>query len=132
MIPKAKDIMTSNNLITVSKNDDIIDIIQLFISNQISGAPVVENGKLVGIISEKDIMKVLTVESYFNLPDSGMVGKFMSTELTTITADMDLYSIADIFLANHYRRLPVVEGDKIIGLISRRNILSAILKLSNK
>ena len=131
MIPKAKDIMTTK-LITVSKDDDINDIIQLFISNRISGAPVVENGKLIGIISEKDIMKVLTIESYFNLPDRGRVEKFMSTKLTTITSDMDLYSIADVFLANHYRRLPVVDGSKIKGLISRRNILSAILKLSSQ
>jgi len=131
MIPKAKDIMTTK-LITVSKDDDINDIIQLFISNRISGAPVVENGKLIGIISEKDIMKVLTIESYFNLPDRGRVDKFMSTKLTTITSDMDLYSIADVFLANHYRRLPVVDGSKIKGLISRRNILSAILELSSQ
>ncbi len=129
MIPKAKDIMTTK-LITVSKNDDINEVIELFISNQISGAPVVENGKLIGIISEKDIMKVLTVESYFNLPDRGRVEKFMSTALITITSDMDLYSIADVFLANHYRRLPVVDGEKIVGLVSRRNILSAILELS--
>ncbi len=131
MIPKAKDIMTTN-LITVSKNDDINDVIEIFISNKISGAPVVENEKLIGIISEKDIMKVLTIESYFNLPDRGRVERFMSTNLTTVTSDMDIYSIADIFLANHYRRLPVVDNRKIKGLISRRNILSTILDLSKE
>ena len=131
MIPKAKDIMTTN-LITVSKNDDINDVIEIFISNKISGAPVVENEKLIGIISEKDIMKVLTIESYFNLPDRGRVERFMSTNLTTVTSDMDIYSIADIFLANHYRRLPVVDNSKIKGLISRRNILSTILDLSKQ
>ena len=131
MIPSACDIMT-RSLITVSPEDEITDVIKIFISNQISGAPVLSDGKLVGIISEKDIMKVLTVESYFNLPESGRVEKFMSKKLTTIPSDMDLYSIANVFLANHYRRLPVVDDGNIVGLISRRNILKAIVNLSDE
>ena len=56
----------------------------------------------------------------------GSVINFMTKAVATVTPDMDLFMVADIFLKHNYKRMPVVVGDKIVGQISRRDVLRAI------
>ena len=61
----------------------------------------------------------------------GPVSKFMTDVVLTVIPNSDLFSVADIFLKNNFRRMPVVEGKKLVGQISRRDVLRAIQDSTN-
>ena len=120
-----KDIM-AKKLITFTPDTKVIAAIQSLIDHKFSGAPVInEKGELVGILSEMDCMETVIQNSYYN-ETGGCVGDFMSTELTTVGPEMGIVDLAQFFQEKHFRRLPVVENGKLIGQVSRRDILKAI------
>ncbi|MBC8870594.1 MAG: CBS domain-containing protein [Planctomycetes bacterium] len=122
-LPRASDFM-STKLVTLSPTDDVYDAIGRLLKNRISGAPVVDDkGNYLGIFSERHSMSVVIQTAYEQLPSSE-VGAFMHTDRdSTITEDTDLLSCAEIFLKKAYRRLPVLRGDKVVGQVSRRDVL---------
>ena len=125
----AKDVMTTK-LITLSPGMDVFQAIGYLLKHRISGAPVVDQGNLLGVFSERYCMSVLIESAYDQLPTT-KVSAFMNKDLgRTIPEDMDLLSIARIFLDTHYRRLPVLRDGKLVGQISRRDVLRAAHKLS--
>ena len=83
------------------------------------------DGRLVGIISQKDCLRTLANGAFHDAP-AGPVSEYMTEAVMSIGPDMDIFTVADIFLNNVYRRIPVVEDDVVIGQISRRDILRAI------
>ena len=122
----------ATNLITFSPETAIETAIQTFLTHKISGAPVVNSeGKLVGILSEKDCMKTLFESSYYNNL-GGYVKEYMSTEITSIDIHESLSNVAEKFMESRFRRFPVIEGDKWVGQISRRDILRAMDQLSKE
>lgn len=122
----------ATNLITFSPDTPIETAIESFLTHKISGAPVVDvKGKLVGILSEKDCMKTLFEASYYNNL-GGYVKEYMSTEVTTVDVNDTLSNVADSFMKSRFRRFPILEGDKLVGQISRRDVLRAIHQLSNE
>jgi len=124
----AKDIMVTR-LITLSPELKLREAAKLLLKNCISGAPVVnEEGELIGIFSEQDVMGALIDAVYEELPSSE-VRNYMSRDLYTIHEDLDLLSIAQIFRSKGFRRLPVVQGQKLLGQISRRDVMAAVVKL---
>ena len=125
----AKDFMITN-IVTLKPETNIYDAINIFIDNNISGAPVLDDGVVVGILSERDIIQSATIESYYNLPGK-TISELMSKSVFSIKSDMDLFSIASIFSSKPFRRLPVIEKNKLIGQISRRDVLKAMRTLSS-
>ena len=122
----------AKQLITFQSDTPIETAMESFLENKISGAPVLDNqGNLVGVLSEKDCMKTLFESSYYNNL-GGFVKEYMSTDLKTINIHDTLSNVADEFIKSRFRRFPVMEGDKLVGQISRRDILRAIVKLSNE
>jgi len=122
----------AKQLITFQSDTPIETAMESFLENKISGAPVLDNqGKLVGVLSEKDCMRTLFESSYYNNL-GGFVREYMSTDLKTINIHDTLSNVADEFIKSRFRRFPVMEGDKLVGQISRRDILRAIVKLSNE
>ena len=122
----------AKQLITFQSDTPIETAMESFLDNKISGAPVLDNqGNLVGVLSEKDCMKTLFESSYYNNL-GGFVKEYMSTDLKTINIHDTLSNVADEFIKSRFRRFPVMEGDKLVGQISRRDILRAIVKLSNE
>ena len=122
----------AKQLITFQSDTPIETAMESFLENKISGAPVLDNqGNLVGVLSEKDCMKTLFESSYYNNL-GGFVKEYMSTDLKTINIHDSLSNVADEFIKSRFRRFPVMEGDKLVGQISRRDILRAIVKLSNE
>ena len=136
--PMAKQYMTTD-LITLEKDMNVYYAIGILLNNNISGAPVIdENKKLIGILSEKDCLEVFAESSQSDIAISsaislgrGTVEQFMTKSISTIKADDDLYLVVDIFLKNNFRRLPVLENEKLVGQISRRDILKAIKDITN-
>jgi CBS domain-containing protein len=127
-LPTAFDIMVTE-VVTLRPTDTIRDAIRTLLSARISGAPVVnEDSELVGMLSEMDCLRVIASGAYDAEPfeRARQVCDLMSVELTTIEPTMDLYAIAHLFLTKHRRRLPVVEGRRVIGQVSRRDVLRAV------
>jgi CBS domain-containing protein len=119
----------TRKLFTLSVDQSVYEAIDVLISRGISGAPVVDSdNNLIGLLSEKDAIHTLLRGIYDRLP-TPKVGGVMRTELTTITADTDLLTIAHLFTKHAFRRLPVVDGTKLIGQVSRRDLLRGMNKV---
>lgn len=116
-----------NDLITFRPDQSIHDAIDVIIEKKISGAPVLdESGKLVGMLSEKDCLKIIVDQAYHNLPiESKKVSDYMTANVKTVSTDSDVVSAANQFLNTPIRRMPVVENGVLKGQISRRDILRA-------
>lgn len=125
-LPTAAEIM-AREVVTLSPDTPIHTAMRTLLSRKISGAPVVDDdGHLVGILSEKDCLRVLTAEAFDGLPE-GHVADYMTAEPSTIAPSTDLLDIASRFLASAFRRLPVVDaGGALVGQVSRRDVLAAI------
>lgn len=111
---------------TVTPKMPIREAIGFLLNQHVTGAPVVDElGRIVGMLTERDCLRLITMGVEAEFP-SGAVEEFMTTELTTVPPDMDIYFAAGLFLNHHFRRLPVVEGDQLIGAITRFDLLRAI------
>ena len=121
---KVADYM-SRKVITLTPETNVVTAIQTLLSNKISGAPIVdEAGNLVGILSEVDLMGVIMQDSYYG-EAVGVVGDFMHSPVDSIPPDMDIYELAEKFMREGRRRYPVVREGKLVGQISRRDVLRA-------
>lgn len=120
------------NLITFSPDQTIQDVIEIIINKGISGAPVLDKDrKLVGIISEKDCLRIIVDQAYHNLPASDRkVSDYMTSKVKILSPDSDVVEAANEFLNSPIRRLPIVEDGKLIGQVSRRDILKASKNIS--
>jgi CBS domain-containing protein len=126
----ARDIMTKR-LITVGPEAMVMDVVNLLSQHKITGVPVVgTEGELLGIVSEKDTFKLI-LDGGFNQSLAGAVDRVMSKNITTVKPSDDVFLIANLFYKNNYRRLPVVENGKVVGLISRRDILECIKSMGH-
>ena len=116
----ANDVM--KHPITVTPNTTIEEAVELLLNNNISGLPVTDlQDQLVGIISE---FALLTVT--YDLKSCGEpVSQHMTADVVTVAPDTSLTEIADIFILHRLRRLPVVENSRLVGIISRRDLLRA-------
>lgn len=120
-----KDYMEAN-LVTFSPETEILRAIHALVENRISGAPVTdEHGNLVGVLSEQDCMKVALTAAYHE-EWGGRVSEYMSHEVKTVEADMSVVDVAELFLKTPYRRYPVVQDNRLVGQISRRDVLKAL------
>jgi len=126
-----RDFMTKE-LVVFTPETDIYTAIDELVKSEISGAPIVDDsGHLVGIISQKDCLRTLAHGVFHNSP-AGPVSEYMTEAVMSIGPDMDIFTVADLFLNNVYRRIPVVEDNVVIGQISRRDILRAIQHMSGR
>lgn len=112
----AKDIMT-RDIISVSPTMKVKDLAMTLIKNQISGAPVAsKDGKIVGIVSEADIVAKKGKD----------VRAIMSKKVISVTEDATVEEIAQLMATHAIKRLPVMNEGKVVGIVSRADIVSAI------
>ena len=128
-----KDIMTTN-LVLFTVEQSIHEVMNSFIKNKISGGPVVDDrGKLIGVISEADCMKEVSDSRYFNMPIlDKSVGHFMTKEVETLPVSMTLFDAASRFHETSRRRFPVLDNNKLVGQISRKDIVIAAINLKSQ
>jgi len=123
-----KDYMSAN-LVTFTPDMDILKAVSLLIEKRISGGPVVDKqGNLVGVLSEKDCLKVALHASYHS-ESAGTVVEYMHAETKTVDVDTNIVDIAGMFLRDGYRRYPVLKDNRLVGQISRRDVLMALENL---
>lgn len=121
----------SKNMILFTKNQSVIEVVEKLIKHRISGGPVVdENQRVIGVISEGDCIKQISESRYYNMPmEDTSIEKYMSKQVDTMSPDVNLFDAANRFLVSKRRRFPVVENDKIIGIVSQKDILRTALYL---
>ena len=111
---------------TLTPDVDIYEAVNFLLDNHVTSAPVInESNEVLGLLSEKDCLKLLALGDA-NEPPSGKVEDFMSTDVTSIPPRMNIYFAAGMFLKETGRRLLVVEENKLVGAITRFDILRAI------
>jgi CBS domain-containing protein len=116
----------SSDLVTFSPAMDLRCAIRLLLKNRISGAPVVDSlGRLVGILTKKDCLKVAFSASYHQ-EWGGHVAQVMSREVQTVEAQSDVVEVAGLFLNSRFRRFPVMKNGRLVGVISRHDVLRAL------
>ena len=132
VMPHVRDFM-DKSFITLTPEMDVYRAIDIMLKGDITGAAVVDSKeRLVGVLSEKDCLRTLVHDAYSLLP-SGKVSDFMTEKPKTIHADLDIFTVADMFLNLPYRRLLVIDEDgRLVGQITRRDLLRAIQKLHAK
>lgn len=115
----------ARKLVTFNVKDNVVLAMGVLLDKKISGAPVVDDdGNLVGVLSEVDLMAVVMQDSYYD-ESVGIVADYMRSPVDTISPDLDIYSLAVRFHKEHRRRYPVVKNGKLVGQISRRDVLRA-------
>lgn len=111
---------------TLRPEVDIMDAVDFLLRNKVTGAPVVNDaGEMVGMVTEKDCLRLLSTGMHHEFP-RGTVKDFMSTNVAYVTPTMNIYFVAGLFLQAHYRRFPVVDNGRIVGAITRFDILRAV------
>ncbi|NIO10981.1 MAG: CBS domain-containing protein [Deltaproteobacteria bacterium] len=122
-----KDYMTAIP-VTLTLDTEVFEAIRSLVQSGLSGAPVVDlHGNLVGIFSEQDCMKVGLRAAYHN-EWTGKVSEFMSRGVQTVEPETSLVELAEKFLKEPFRGYPVVKDNRLVGQISRRDVLKALLK----
>ena len=126
----ASDYMITD-VITFKADQEITDVTETIIKRKISGAPVVNNEEeIIGIITEKDCLRVIYDEKYHNLfPNQGKVTNYMSKKVVTVDYNIKINELASLFMKSNFRRYPVLKNGKMVGLISRRDVLKACKKI---
>lgn len=146
----AREIMTTE-IITVKKETSLRELAELFTTYRIGSIPVVDdNGNLVGIVSESDLVErdknfhIPTVISLFDWIiylesekkfekelkkiTAQTVGDIYTGEVATVSPDTPVNDIADIMSNRKIHSLPVVEGDKMVGIVSRIDVIRTMIK----
>jgi len=114
----AKDIMTKD-IVTVKPTMTVKSLAMTLIKNQISGAPVVgSNGKIIGIVSEADIVA----------KNGKDVRALMSKKVISVSEDSSVEEIARLMTTHNIKRVPVMRNDEVLGIVSRADIVSAIAR----
>ena len=112
---------------TLSPEMDILAAVDFLIAEHVTGAPVVDpEGRVLGILTEKDCLRLLTMGTVDGAEPEGKVADYMSREVMTVPPEVNIYHAAGLFLAHSFRRLPVVRGGRLIGAITRFDILRAV------
>lgn len=122
---RVKDVMTTK-LVVVGPQASLDEAVGLMLDHRVSGLPVVDDsGALRGIVTEQDCLRVAFAERYHQTPER-KVESAMTQKVMTIDAGQDIMIAIDLFLRHSFRRLPVLDSGKLVGLISRRDALRAL------
>jgi predicted transcriptional regulator len=128
----ARDVM-AHSLVTIPSTLSIFEAIRLLISRTISGAPVVgPDGEMIGMLSEVDCLAVLASDQFHADAHVHPVSDYMSTTFETISPDTDIYTLALYFRDKPVRRFPVVENGRLLGQVSRRDVLRGVDEMRRK
>lgn len=122
---ETKNVMTKD-VICIKKDTPIIDAIRLMVKNDVTGIPVVEDDMtLVGILSEQDVLRLFHT---FDEEKDRTVNEFMTQPAIHFGQDERLLDVCYCLRDNSIRRVPVTSDGKVVGVISRSDIIKCILQ----
>lgn len=146
---QVRDVMT-RNVISVGTHQSVLEAAQLMLDNRISGLPVVDAaGKLVGIVTEGDFLRRGEIGTQRQRPKwlefvlgpgrlaseyvhaSGRkVEEVMTPDPYTVTEDDSLETVVEVMERQHVKRLPVLRDGRLVGIVSRANLMDALTELA--
>ena len=121
-----REVMTTN-VKTVRPFSTVKDVVQKMNKFGIGSVVVVEEDRPVGIITERDIMRSIA-EQFFD-PSVVKVKDIMSTQLVTISADVSVEEAARLMATRKIKKLPVVENEKLVGIVTSMDVMRANPKI---
>lgn len=145
---KARDVMTST-VISVQPNATILQAARQMLQHHISGLPVIDRGELVGILSEGDFLRRretntehrrsrwleflmgpgrLAIE--YSHSHGSKVAEVMTTDVHTATEDTSLEDIVELMERHRIKRVPVMRGKNVVGIVTRSNLMHAMVSLA--
>ena len=151
---KVKDIMTTE-IITVSPDTEISNAAKILLEKRINGLPVVDAyGRLVGILCQSDLVaqqKSIPLPSVFTLLESFIpltsmkridkevekiaaltVKQAMTPDPVTVSPETGIEEVAKLMVDNKYHTLPVLDGDKIVGIVGKEDVLKTLIAAEQK
>ncbi len=118
----------SKNPVTLAPGTEIRQAAHVLIDKDISGAPVLdEHGRLVGVFTERDCMRVAMQADYHGEP-AGLVKDYMSEDPQWVDPEQSILILAELFINGRFHRYPVVDNGRLVGVISRRDVMRAMGK----
>jgi len=117
-----RDVMTSNPT-TCEASATVADAARVMAQEDVGPVPVVEGGRVVGIVTDRDI--VLRVVAEGRDASSTTLGEIVSGDLVTVQPDTELSEALELMSDNQVRRLPVVEGDQLVGIVAVADVARA-------
>ncbi len=143
----ARDIMQSE-VVTIAPDATVRELADVLAANKVSGVPVVEDGKVVGVATEGDIIlqdaglhfphyvqfldgviyleSVRKFEERFKRTFGSKVRDVMSTEVVSVGPDASIYDVATLMADSDINRVPVIEDETLVGIITRADVVRAI------
>ncbi len=111
-----------------SPNTSVEEVVKILMKNKLVGAPVLdENKQLIGFITEKDCLKQMVNDSYYS-QDHQVARDIMREHPLSVAPNSDIISLAEEMIGRRPKLYPVVENGKVIGLITRSDVLKALSK----
>jgi CBS-domain-containing membrane protein len=146
---KAKDVMTST-VISVQPDATILQAARQMLQHHISGLPVIDkSGKIVGILSEGDFLRRRETQTArkrsrwleflmgpgrlaaeYTHSHANKVAEAMTTDVQTVTEDTPLEDIVELMERHRIKRVPVLRSDKVVGIVTRSNLMHAMVSLA--
>lgn len=120
---EAEAIMTTD-VVTVGRETPVYSAVEMLLESGVTGLPVVaDDMTLVGVITEKDVLTLLSEAT----DESATVEKFMTRDVISFETDTDLIEICECLIHSNFRRVPIVLQGKLVGIISRKDLIKYIL-----
>jgi CBS domain-containing protein len=117
-----RDVMTSNPT-SCATSATVADAARVMAQEDVGPVPVVEGDRVVGIVTDRDIVVRVVAEG--RDPNSTTVGEIASSDLVTVQPDTKLDEALRLMAQNQVRRLPVVEGDRLVGIVAQADVARA-------
>jgi CBS domain-containing protein len=140
----AADVMTPD-VVSASPDTSLGELVRLMLDNGVSGVPIVEDGRVVGIVSESDLLRraelgaekqasrwleLLTssdrLAADYARSHGRRASEIMTREVVTVDASTPIADVAHLLEAHHIKRVPVTREGRLVGIVSRRNLLQAL------
>ncbi len=118
-MPQIRDRMVTD-VVTIEPDAGIVDAAQKMIQQEKGPLPVVQGGRLTGIVTDRDIIARVVAAGHD--PRSVKVAEVATTDLVTASPDQDLEDVRQLLAQHQLDRLLIVEGDKLVGIISEADI----------
>ena len=127
---QAKDYM-SEKFLKISTQTDLFEAIDMLLEYRLSAAPVVDmEGHVVGVISEGDCLKAILTLTYHEEEKGGKVGDYMTRDVSPVNIDTDIIAVSKIIIEQDLYCLPITQNGKLVGQISRSDVLRAVESFS--
>ena len=132
VMTEIRDIMETN-IVSVQRDTPILDAVKTLVTYNFTGLPVIDKkGNIVGIITEKDVLALalsIREKSYDSTKAPGLVEDFMTTDVVAVDLNESLKQVCTSLMKHPFRRIPIVSNKKLVGIISRKDIIAYIMNI---